>query len=322
MAPPVTVVTSTYNWPSALNEAIRTALAQTFTDFEYLIVGDGCTDETESVVRAFDDPRIVWRNLPQNLGNQADVNRLALEWARGKFIAYLNHDDLWFPDHLETLLPALRDNALDIVNSLCLAISPPGHNHRQLLGLPVDSGAGRREPVAMTTTVMHTAEAARAVGSWTPWRETSKVPTQDFFARLRDLGAFGVLPHVTALKFHSADRRNSYQLKDAAEQAAWAKRIATDPKLRYRETMTALAYDSMLEPPPQLPHPRRPNVEPPGWQVEQWRRMRGLPPMLDLGDTATPSNAGLPEPGPSHVRVDEKGGSLIALSFAPGMWPL
>lgn len=310
--PPITIVTSTYNWPSALSQAIPTALAQTFSDFEYLIVGDGCTDETESVVRGFNDPRIVWRNLPANSGNQSDVNRVALEWARGEFIAYLNHDDLWFPDHLETLIAPLLANDFDMIHSLCIEVSPPGHHHRGILGLPHSDADGVHFAMPMTTTVLHTAAAAREVGGWTNWRETTEVPTHHFFRKLFKLRhAFGVVPHITALKFHSGDRLNSYSLKDGSEQARFASLIAGDPSLRYREAMVALACGCLGETSPKLAQPSIPSNPLPGWQIEQWRRMRGLPPMISLGTNEPGEIKPLPAARPSFLEPNDGGFALI-----------
>jgi len=311
-APPLTVVTSTYNWPRALTQAIPTALAQGFGDFEYLTIGDCCTDETEDVVRSFNDPRIVWRNLDENTGNQSGVNKIALEMARGEFIAYLNHDDLWFPDHLETVLTPLRERELDVVNAVCLEIGASGHHYRGLIGLPIPSAPGAVDITPMTTSVVHTAQAAREAGGWIDWRNTHEIPTLDFFRRLRYLRRrFGIVSAVTSLKFHSGDRKDSYRLKDASEQEDWAARMRDDPELRYRETMTALACRAMSEQPPRLAQPRQPADAPAGWQIEQWRRMRGLSPMLDVG-ACEPGEITAPAPRPSPVQVDGAGWALIS----------
>jgi glycosyltransferase involved in cell wall biosynthesis len=221
-APPITVVTTTYNWPDALRVAIRSALAQTLTDFEYLVVGDACTDHSADLVESFDDPRIRWINLAENRGNQADVNRIALEQARGEHIAYLNHDDIWFPEHLKTLYEAMTDKRLDVVSSLALSIAPPGQHHREIIGLPSLREKRRLGVNPMTTNVMHRADAARQCGGWENWRETEKMPTQDFFRRLRALRRrYAVVPLITSLKFHSGDRRNSYRHRSASEQQDW-----------------------------------------------------------------------------------------------------
>ena len=311
-APPLTVVTSTSNWARALAQAIPTALAQTYGDFEYLIIGDCCTDETEDLVRSFKDPRIVWRNLGENTGNQSGVNKIALEMARGDSIAYLNHDDLWFPDHLDTVLTPLRERELDVVSAVCLEIGAAGHHYRGLLGLPIPSAPGAVDISPMTTSVVHTARAARQAGGWIDWRDTHEIPTQDFFRRLRYLRRrFAIVSAVTSLKFHSGDRKNSYRLKDAGEQEAWAARMRTDPELRCRETMTALACRAMSERPPRLAQPAKPADAPAGWQIEQWRRMRGLPPMLDLGNSE-PGEIAEAAPRPSAVQVDGTGWALIS----------
>jgi len=162
--PAITVITSTYNWPEALKEAIRTVLTQSFTDFEYLVIGDCCTDNTEEIVKEFDDPRILWHNLTENTGNQSGVNKIALEIARGEYVAYLNHDDLWFPNHLQSLYTPLLNQDLDIVSSLALSIKPPGFDFREIIGLPWNTAAGETDVYPMTTNVMHKKSAAQEAG--------------------------------------------------------------------------------------------------------------------------------------------------------------
>ena len=56
--PKVTVIIPTYNWSSVLHYAVASVLRQTYTDFELIVSGDGCTDDSEEVVTAFDDPRV------------------------------------------------------------------------------------------------------------------------------------------------------------------------------------------------------------------------------------------------------------------------
>ena len=315
MNPLVTVVTSTFNWPNALVQAIPTVLSQTFEEFEYLIIGDCCTDETEEVVRAFGDPRIRWHNLKVNTGNQSGVNKKALALARGEYIAYLNHDDLWLPNHLDSLLKPMKEYDLDVSNTLCIEIGAAGHHYRGLLGLPTQVSQGIFSLQPMTTCVMHTAKAAREAGGWTDWRETHSVPTQDFFHRLRELrNRFAVVTEVTALKFHSGDRKSSYLLRDASEQEYWAERIRLDPGFLMNEIMTAIACKSMDERPPKLNAASRPSDAPKGWQVEQWRRMRGLKPMLDLPEESF-TDFQINAPRPSLIRPRSDGKALISPMF-------
>src|SRR5437773_8305304 len=111
MNPAVTVIIPTYNWSSVLPYSIGSALRQTFTDFELLVVGDGCTDDSEAVVGRIGDSRVRWINLPTNTGHQSEPNNEGLRQARGQYIAYLGHDDLWLPHHLSCLVSALEQDA-------------------------------------------------------------------------------------------------------------------------------------------------------------------------------------------------------------------
>src|SRR5687767_11682012 len=115
MPPEVSVVTATYHRPAALRFAIESVLAQSFTDWELIVVGDGCTDHTAAVVAGFTDPRIRFVNLGANSGDQAIPNNVGVALARGRCIAFLNHDDLWWPDHLASGLAALRRTGADLV---------------------------------------------------------------------------------------------------------------------------------------------------------------------------------------------------------------
>ena len=81
--PRVTVIMATWNWCEVLPFSIGSALLQTFGDFELLVVGDGCTDQSERVVAAVGDPRVRWINLPRNTGHQSAPNE-GLRQARGQ----------------------------------------------------------------------------------------------------------------------------------------------------------------------------------------------------------------------------------------------
>src|SRR5579872_2122093 len=99
--PQVTVIVPTYNCSRTLRCALRTLCQQFYRDFEVWVVGDCCTDDSEQVVAAMGDSRLHWTNLTQRVGRQNGPNNEGLRRAQGKYIAYLGHDDLWFPWHLE-----------------------------------------------------------------------------------------------------------------------------------------------------------------------------------------------------------------------------
>src|SRR6476646_491568 len=114
-APKVSVLIATYNYSSVLRFAVASVLRQSFADFELIVAGDCCTDDSEAVVRSFDDPRVRWLNLTENSGSKSLPLNAALEIARGEYIAYLGHDDLCHVDHLKTVVAAMERSAADFV---------------------------------------------------------------------------------------------------------------------------------------------------------------------------------------------------------------
>ena len=104
MAPLVTVITATYNSSALLKLTLSSLISQHYDAFEAWIVGDACTDDSAAVVASLGDPRLHWTNLPSNSGSQAAPNNEGMARAHGDFIAFLGHDDLWFPWHLESLI--------------------------------------------------------------------------------------------------------------------------------------------------------------------------------------------------------------------------
>jgi glycosyltransferase involved in cell wall biosynthesis len=183
-APVVSVILPTYNWPSVLRHAIRSVLWQTFTEFELLVIGDGCTDDTAEVVAGFAEPRIHWDNLPANSGNQAAPNNRGLATARGEYVAYLHHDDLWLPGHLSALVKALEAGG-DVAHTLTLEVGPPPEGIRRVGGLPNSGPLGADKVYAPTPSIMHRTDAARRIGGWREdWQSLVDPPDQDFRRRI------------------------------------------------------------------------------------------------------------------------------------------
>jgi len=124
--PAVTVIIPTYNSSGTLKLALETVRQQTFKDYEVWIVGDGCSDESGQVVASFGEDRFHWLNLPENSGTPSKPRNEGLRRAKGRYIAYLGHDDLWFPWHLEGLLGHVQQHECDFVYSLGAIVAPEG----------------------------------------------------------------------------------------------------------------------------------------------------------------------------------------------------
>ena len=114
-SPLVTVAISTCNRAPFLREAIRSVQMQTFQDFEIVIVDDGSTDETRSVVAAFADPRIIY--IHQESAGISAARNLALENSRGYYTAVLDDDDLMIRDRLEIQLRQMTKGIQGVVGN-------------------------------------------------------------------------------------------------------------------------------------------------------------------------------------------------------------
>lgn len=103
--PKVSVILPTYNRPDRLTEALQSILRQTCQDFEIVVVNDGGTD-VGATVAALNDGRIMYIQHDRNRGLAASRNT-GLTAASGTYIAYLDDDDRYLPNHLETLVSVL-----------------------------------------------------------------------------------------------------------------------------------------------------------------------------------------------------------------------
>jgi glycosyltransferase involved in cell wall biosynthesis len=106
-SPKVSVVIPVFNGERFIGAAIRSALGQTFRDFEIIVVDDGSTDQTEKIVRQFSD-RVAYHRQ-QNRGAGAARN-LGVMSASGEWIAFLDADDIWYPQKLAVQFEAVAMN--------------------------------------------------------------------------------------------------------------------------------------------------------------------------------------------------------------------
>ncbi|MDZ8188362.1 MAG: glycosyltransferase [Nostoc sp. ChiSLP02] len=104
----ISVIIPTYNSEKTIKETIESVLKQTFYDFELIIINDGSEDSTLDVIAEIQDSRIKVFSYP-NAGGNVSRNR-GLHHAVGEFISFLDADDLWTPDKLESQLKALQEN--------------------------------------------------------------------------------------------------------------------------------------------------------------------------------------------------------------------
>lgn len=129
--PLISICVPTYNRAEILvQRAVETVFSQTYKNFELIIIGDHCTDNTEKLLSKIKDSRLIFKNLPKRkrkyiqtlenhwfVGGSTPSNK-ALDIANGHWIARIDDDDTWTNDHLEKLLEFAQSNDFEFVSAL------------------------------------------------------------------------------------------------------------------------------------------------------------------------------------------------------------
>ena len=177
-APKVSVITSTYNRAEIVKRGIQSVVDQAYTDWEMCVVGDCTPDHTGEVVRAFGDERLRFCNLPEKSppGSHGAIakNHALLEMARGTYIAYLDDDDRYRPNHLSTMVGFLESNP-DAVFAYCRCAYRDRKTGRRIRGNPFQRWMHGHDPEKLkrynyidTDCVVHTRALLDVTGAWDP----------------------------------------------------------------------------------------------------------------------------------------------------------
>jgi glycosyltransferase involved in cell wall biosynthesis len=124
-APQVSVIIPAYNTAELISACLNSVFQQTYTDFEAIVVNDGSPD-TPELERALEPylTRIVY--IKQQNKKAAGARNTAIRKARGQFLAFLDSDDSWLPEHLDLQMKLFRENpSLDLVYSDVLVVWDP-----------------------------------------------------------------------------------------------------------------------------------------------------------------------------------------------------
>ena len=140
-APEFTIIVPTFDHVETLWFSLESALAQTLGDFELVVVGDGAPPRTAEIVDAFAarDPRVRYAPNAKGARHGEAARHATLEHARGRYVAYLCDDDLWFPDHLATLATLLADH--DLAHTMQIDLTPTGRTYAALFDADADPRA-------------------------------------------------------------------------------------------------------------------------------------------------------------------------------------
>lgn len=107
----VSIIITTYNRADKLKDAIESLLAQTYKNIQIIVADDGSTDNTRQVVALYSTAEYYYKEN----GGQASGRNLGFKHAKGKLIATLDSDDIWYPEYLEKCVRKLESDSLDFV---------------------------------------------------------------------------------------------------------------------------------------------------------------------------------------------------------------
>ena len=194
----VSVIMPAYNAKRYVEQTIRSVLAQTFGDFEFIIVDDGSTDGTLPILQRFaaDDSRVVVISRP-NTGIVGALND-AIARARGEFLARMDADDVCFPERLAKQVAYLRDHAECVgVGTFVETIDPYGSVLDRLVhetehdAIDRELMTGRGFAMVHPTIMMRAEAVARVGGYRKQWQHSEDL---DLFLRLAEIGKLHNLP--------------------------------------------------------------------------------------------------------------------------------
>lgn len=240
VSPLVTIVTAAYNSSRTLRVALQSLRNQTFTDWEAWIVGDACTDDSGDVVRSFGDDRLHWVNLERNYGSQWFPNNEGLRRAKGKYVAYLGHDDLWLPDHLKDLVQLIEESGADFVHSICGLFGPQGW--LKCKGLPKQCQS-YEDHFIPPSSWLHRRDLVESVGYWADPAALDVPIDFEYSRRVHRAGKkIAFYPRFSVVKIPSHMIR-LYAMQGAPPQEALWERIRTDLPGFEHELLGAVASE-------------------------------------------------------------------------------
>lgn len=105
----ISIIMPSYNTAKYINESIRSVINQTYSNWELIIVDDCSSDNTDEIIKNINDDRIIYIKNKVNSGAAISRNK-ALKHAKGKWVAFLDSDDVWLPEKLEKQTKFMKKN--------------------------------------------------------------------------------------------------------------------------------------------------------------------------------------------------------------------
>ncbi len=242
-----TVLVPTHDHGPTLRRSIASALAQTVSDLEVLVVGDGVPDVTRELMAELisSDPRLRFFDNPKGPRHGEQHRHAALSEAQGEIVCYLSDDDLWLPNHVEAMQALLAES--DFAHTLPLRVDPEGRIHHWRVDLELAfyrellMGGENRVPHCCAG---HTLELYRRLPAG--WRAGPSELPSDLYMWQQILSVpgcravSGTRPTVLHFPSHERVRWSSEQRLEELDD--WAARVK-DPA--WRESLAQQVLDAV-----------------------------------------------------------------------------
>ena len=259
--PTVSVLLPVYNAERYLREAVESVLAQTFTDFELLVVDDGSTDGSLAILREFErrDPRVRVISRP-NTGYVVALNEM-LGLAKGEFIARMDADDVCMPERFTQQLSWFSAHTDGVAcGTWVLAVDAEGDPLTIWRGPEDHKSVDQAHLRGQGGTIIHPASmmrvaALRRLGGYR--RELEPAEDLDLFLRLAEIGSIGNVPlvllryrhhlmSVSHTRSREQIRKAGLATKDARRRRGLTKSTDEAELGREEEAATAIEFKAVL----------------------------------------------------------------------------
>lgn len=136
----VSIVTPCYNASLFIAQTIQSVLSQTYSDWELLIVDDCSKDNSADIIQKYveKDNRIKYLKTEKTSGSPVSPRNIGIEKAKGRYIAFLDSDDVWLPDKLEQQLKLFEDKNVAVAYSNYEKMNVNGERNKRIIHAPVE----------------------------------------------------------------------------------------------------------------------------------------------------------------------------------------
>lgn len=134
----ISIITPCYNSETTIRQTIESVIAQSYTNWEMLIVDDASEDDSANIIKSYqiNDSRIKYFKTQSPSGSPSKPRNIAIDNALGEYIAFLDSDDIWLPNKLEEQLRFLQANEANFIYSNYEKIDYKGKRNNRIIKMP------------------------------------------------------------------------------------------------------------------------------------------------------------------------------------------